>query len=129
MKGVRIVLEKGTRVPKWIRVQDERVSRGGAFQGDRTLPTLTIEGGEASFIPGGGVEVKMPGASKFWTAFPPRTVHEIHDLESGRIIKRNKLLCPQCGFILGIQTGTPDTPQEPAPFGCESCRHEWEQIA
>ena len=94
-KGVQILLEPGTRVPVWIRNQTLNVRLGRKRLNGRTVRSLKISEGEASFFPGGGVDVKMPGSGEFWGAFQPMKVLEIRDL-GGNVIKRNQYLCTEC---------------------------------
>ena len=127
-KGVKLLLESGTRVRKWIRYQTLNVEvHRGRLKG-RTIRFLTIRGGEASFIPGGGVQVKMPGSAESRCAFLPMKVLEIRDLR-GKLIKRNHHLCTECANLTGkvesykestIIAGLADM-----TFKCTLCGHQW----
>lgn len=127
--GIELLLEPGTRVPNWVRNQTLNIEIGREHLNGRTIRSLKIRKGEASFFPGGGVVVKMPGSDEFWVAFQPMKVLEIHDLK-GNLIKRNHYLCTECATLTGKMmedykpsdvSGLVD-----ANFKCTQCGHRWE---
>ncbi len=128
-KGVQILLEPGTRVPVWIRNQTLNVRLGRKRLNGRTVRSLKISEGEASFFPGGGVDVKMPGSGEFWGAFQPMKVLEIRDL-GGNVIKRNQYLCTECATLTGkMESHEPSTVvagRVDAIFKCTRCGYQWE---
>src|SRR3989344_4209645 len=128
-KGVQILLEPGTRVLDWIRNQTLNVELGRERLNGRTVRSLKIRKGEASFFPGGGVEVRMPGSAKFRVAFLPMKVLEIRDL-GGNLIKRNHYLCTECGTLPGkMESYEPSTVvagRVDAIFKCTQCGYRWE---
>ena len=67
--GVQLLLEPGPRVLNWVRNQTLNVKVGREQLNGRTVCSLKIRSGAASFFPSGGVEVKMPGSGEFWVAF------------------------------------------------------------
>ena len=127
--GVEILFELGTRVCDFIRRQDLNIKVSRQRFYNRQVRSLKIQGGEASFTPGGSVEVKMPGSSIFYVAFQPRKVLEIRDLK-GKVLKRNHHLCPKCCRITGGMVD--DKPNKKfhgrvdATFECTNCGNSWE---
>jgi hypothetical protein len=128
-KGIKLLLEPGTRVRDWIRYQTLNVRVRRERLKGRIIRSLEIRGGEASFFPGGGVEVKMPGSAEFRCAFQPMKVLEIHDLR-GKLIKRNHHLCTECATLTGkMESHKPSTViagRMDATFKCTQCGHQYE---
>jgi hypothetical protein len=126
--GIKLLLEPGTRVRDWVRFQTLNVEIGREQLNGRSVRFVKIRKGEASFFPGGGVEVKMPGSAEFRVAFQPRKVLEIRDLK-GNLIQRNRYFCTECATLTGkmesyeesIVAGRVD-----AKFRCGQCLHSWE---
>lgn len=129
VRGVCLTLEPGTRIPNWIRNQTLNVKIGNkrhAISG-RRLRFLEIKKGEASFCPGGGAEVKMPGSGNFWVAFQPLRVLEIADFEDGNM-KRNYFMCAKCGTLTGkIVSEKPSTVagRSDVVVRCTGCGFDW----
>ncbi|TAL49540.1 hypothetical protein EPN83_00120 [Patescibacteria group bacterium] len=126
--GIKLLVEPGTRVPKWVRNQTLNVEVGRESLNGRIVRSLKIRKGETSFFPGGGVVVKMPGSDEFWVAFQPMKVLEIRDLK-GNLIKRNHYLCTECATLTGkVENHKPSDVAGlvDADFKCTQCRHQWE---
>lgn len=127
-KGVKIYLVSGTRIPKWIKMQDLNVSVEKKKMGRGWIRILTIKGGEADFLPGGIVGVTMPGCSDFWTAFAPLKVLKITDLK-GKLIVSNHHLCEKCftntGGMIGEPRKTEIWAKYDADFQCSVCKNKW----
>lgn len=126
--GIKLLLEPGTRVRDWIRYQTLNVEIGRERFNGRSVRYIKIRKGEASFFPGGGVEVKMPGSAEFRVAFRPRKVLEIRDLK-GNLIKRNHYLCTECVTLTGkMGKYEPSTVagRVDANLKCTQCGHQWE---
>lgn len=125
-KGVRIYLPPGTRLPRWVRNQDKnieyerrRIGRGCYVY------VLSIRGGEAHFMPGGDVYVKMPGSSEYW-GFSQKVL-EIRDA-GNRLVKRNYYCCKKCmrltGAVKTSQVGTRPGYRN-VTMACEPCQRNW----
>jgi hypothetical protein len=126
--GIKLLVETGTRVPNWIRNQTLNVKVGRERLNGRTVRSLKIRKGEASFFPGGNVVVKMPGSDEFWGAFPPMKVLEIHDLK-GALIKRNHYLCTKCATLTGKMENHKPSDVNGLVDGlvkCTWCGYQWE---
>lgn len=126
--GVQLLLEPGTRVRNWVRNQTLNVKVGREQLNRRTVRSLKIRSGVASFFPSGGVEVKMPGSGEFWVAFQPMRVLEIRNLK-GNLIKRNYYLCTECATLTGkMENHKPSDVAGcvDADFKCTHCGHQWE---
>jgi len=126
--GVKLLLEPGTRVPNWVRNQTLNVEAGRERLNGRTIRSLKIRRGEASFFPGGGVVVKMPGSDEFWIAFQPMKVLEIRDLRSN-LVKRNHYLCTECVTLTGkMENYKPSdvSGHVDGNFKCTQCGYQWE---
>ena len=131
MKEVEIILEPGTRVPLWIRVQNLRVEIRNLKEGGKRVKSLLIRGGEAHFIPGGAIGVIVPGSSESRQAFDDKTVREIFFRNgdgNGEHI-RNHRLCPKCGALVGerVVTEPASTPGGRATtvMQCLDCSESW----
>lgn len=126
--GIKLLLEPGARVPNWIRNQTLNIEVGRERLNERPIRFLKIRKGEASFFPGGGVMVKMPGSDEFWDAFQPMKVLEIRDLKDD-LIKRNHYLCTECATLTGkMENYEPSTViagRMDANFKCTQCGHQW----
>lgn len=129
-KGVRLFLVPGTRIPIWIRVQDKNVEVSNLELGPNKankVRALSIRGGEASFIPGGQVVVRMPGSTKQIVSFNVDQILEIRD-GRGNLIKRNRYCCKQCMRITGevktSQAGT-NTGCRNVTMACAPCGRNW----
>ena len=131
-KGAKIYLVSGTRILKWIRMQDLNVTIKKRKMGKGCIRILTIKGGEADFYGGGGVGVTMPGCSGFWVAFAPLKVLKITDLK-GKIIESNYYFCDKCftntGKVIKSEkskdTGVWDFFDK--TFECSFCGNQWER--
>jgi hypothetical protein len=127
-KGVEILLVAGTRIPLWITNQSLNVKIGRKTVNGRRVRSLKIKKGEASFMGGGAVDVKMPGSREFIVAFPPLKVLEIRDLKEN-LLERNNFLCKRCFTITGrVLESTPSKEK----FGradfdiiCSECGNVW----
>ncbi|PIZ00814.1 hypothetical protein COY62_01010 [bacterium (Candidatus Howlettbacteria) CG_4_10_14_0_8_um_filter_40_9] len=130
-KGVKIFLEPGTRIPRWISSQDLNVTTGSEQYkaSSRKCRVLEIRGGEASFFSGGSVVVKMPWSDVFHGAFNEMRVFEIRNLEGNGLIQRNWHLCKECGRINGTMIRSVPSKAYPiyrdSTFGCSE-GHQWE---
>lgn len=127
-KGVEILLRYDTPVPVWISNQDLNVSGSMKTFGEEQVYSLRIKNGEAGFIPGGRVEVKMPGSRRFYVAFKELQVFEIRDLE-GKLLKRNYFLCEKCFTNTGKMSK--ESPSETygrtdVVMQCTECGNTWE---
>jgi len=128
--GIKLLLEPGTRVRDWIRFQTLNVEIGRKQVNGRDIRFVKIHNGEASFIPGGNVDVKMPGSSEFRVAFQPREVLEIRDLKED-LIERNHYLCTECFTLTGKRENTQDYDSSIIATGadnlfkCTQCGHQW----
>jgi len=130
-KGVLLYLEPGTRIRNWIRNQNLNVTVGRERVNGRLVRTLEIRGGNATFLPGGSVGIRMPGSDQLWVAFSSLKVLEIWDSRSGHLIKANHYLCPECYTLTGkVQSHKPSAAiagREDAVFICHHCQHRWQK--
>lgn len=115
--GIKLLLEPRTRIRNWIRNQTLNIEVGRERLNGRNIRFLKIRKGEASFVPGGYVIVKMPGSGEFWVAFMPWKVLEIRDLR-GNLIKRNHRLCIKCATLTGARL-------DDEVFECTQCGNQW----
>lgn len=126
--GVQLRLEPGTRIPIWIRNQSTNVEATRERVNGRTVRLLTIKGSGASFLPGGVVAVKMPGAGEFCVGFQSLKVLEILDLQ-GNLIKRNHHLCTECftntGEMIDSRPAAHGSRVD-ATFQCVQCGYQYE---
>jgi hypothetical protein len=106
-KGVKLLLAPGTKVPRWVTVQDLNVRTGWERLNGKRVRTVSIADGEAFFGPEGVVDVRVPGARSFLTAFAPLKVFEIRDLEGG-LLRRNYFFCEKCVANSGKIEGEPE---------------------
>ncbi|MDP2671871.1 MAG: hypothetical protein Q8P13_05475 [bacterium] len=120
-EGVKLLLEPGTRIRNWIRVQDLNIEVCNEERNGRNLRVLVVREGEASFIPGGWVAIRMPGSSEFWTAFAPLKVLEIRNL-NGPIHERNWHMCIKCSTLTGKAL---TQPVNEGKYGCTVCGYQW----
>ena len=128
-KGIKLLLEPGTRVRNWIRYQTLNVEIGQEQLNRRNIRFVKIRKGEALFFTGGSVGVKMPGSAEFILAFQPLKVLEIRDLKDN-LIKRNHYLCTECAALTGktesYEQSTVVAGSVDAKFRCGQCLHSWE---
>ena len=124
MNGVRIFLELGTRIPKWIRNQTLNTEVIKKVIKGRNIQVLTIKKGRASFGPGGGVGVVMPGSDQWWGAFREHEVLQIENIKD-KTIKPNYHLCPECftntGRMVDHKRSDRIAGREDATFKCAGC--------
>lgn len=93
--GVIIVLPKGATVPPFIPVGNDGIAVSeGMFEG-HAVTLLTIPGGDAEFIPGGQVAIRLRGKRNDIVAFQSDVVCVILD-STGITRERNRRLCPNC---------------------------------
>jgi len=126
--GIEVLFEPRTRVPLWVRSQTLDVELGPRELKGRRVRSLKISEGEALFLPGGAVGVKMPGSDEFWVAFEPMKVLEIRDL-NGKLIKRNHYLCTECATLTGKIESCKSSEvagHDDANFKCTQCKLQWE---
>ncbi len=129
ISGVKLVLEPGTRVPRWIRYQELNVETGRERLNGRAVRFLKIRKGQASFFVQGTVIVKMPGSKKMHGAFQPMRVLEIRDLKGNYLIKRNHYLCTGCATLTGKKVSHKSSERSgfvDVIFECSQCEHRWE---
>jgi hypothetical protein len=140
--GVILMLQSGFRLPLWIRNQDLNVKVETATIGPlkRRVRLVTIEGGQAYFLPTSQTLVKMPGSSKGlpltrfrWDGSSnTNKVLEIMKLD-GEILALNQDTCPVC---YSTSHRTVDrflvTPQDQSTgvryqvdLTCDECGHRW----
>lgn len=126
--GVEIILEAGVRIPNWIRNQTRNVKIGRKKIHGKNVRILRVRGAEAGFIPGGAVDLRMPGSDEFWVPFGPLKVLQIRDLKDN-LIKQNYLLCENCFTNTG-KVKSSKISSNPSLvdsiFQCTECGHEWE---
>lgn len=127
--GVKLLLEPRVRIPNWIRNQtlNVKVEVTRRYLRKRSTRVLAICGGEALFIPGGSVVVRMPGSDEYWVAFNPMTVLKILDFES-RPIAQNYYLCTECATLTGKVENHRQSEMvgwADADFRCTRCSHQW----
>ena len=127
-KGVEVIFLPKIRVPSWVRNQNLNVKIKKIQLNGRQVRSLEICNGEASFLPGGSVSVRMPGSDRFWVAFQPMTVIEIRDLE-GNVIEHNRYSCQSCGrFTVQVDSSSKSSESAgrlDANFSC-ICGNQWE---
>ena len=120
--GVKLYLELGARIRVWIRNQSLNVTLTREPLGRRNVRVLSIRGGDAGFLPGGRVGVKMPGSGEFWIAFPPMKVLEIRNLKTNSVIERNFYLCIVCGTLSGKSVVVGG---QVVGYECVTCNSVW----
>ena len=127
--GVRILLSPGVNVDQWI-LTSEGVSLNQDPNKDRGLPVLEVRKGDAGFIGGGSVDLRIGRQRVYRVGFQSDEVLEIQT-SNGELMKRNHRMCVECGRNTGRMinysisqevTGTVD-----ASFQCEqNPDHRWE---
>jgi hypothetical protein len=126
-EGVWIYLAQRVRIPVWILNQDKKVSVLVRWVGKRRFRILLIRGGEACFVPGGSVEVRMPNSTEFRVAFGKGKVFKTVDCAS-REERRNFLFCERClsntGQIVSSRPGLLGRPTD-VDVRCSECPNAW----
>lgn len=136
---VEILLEPGTRLPRWMfpfirgvpgRGIKPRMDIRRGELGGRRVRSLKIYGGDASFFVGGAVDILPPGHGNWVRAFEPMKVLSIRDSAKGTATN-NHYLCTQCQRLTGKKTGAhrPSSQvagREDTDFKCTKCGHEYE---
>ena len=126
MPGVRIYLATGVRIPAIIRVQDKKIEVRNVLTNGKRTRMVALRGGDATFLPGGIVGVKMPNSSSFWVAFKEKTVLEIRSWQN-RLKARNRYLCERCYALTGIcERETRVLEKDLHNFVCVDCGHSWD---
>ncbi len=128
MKGVNILLEPQSKIPLWIRAHDvtARVTKV-RDKGGRCFRRLRIEGGEAYFMMGGVVYVRMATMKEGRQAFGERLVLAIRGLETNALITRNHHRCPDCHYNWGeiLEQESGGTGKAATVFKCRQCARTW----
>lgn len=117
-------LAKGTRIPKWIRVQNLNISVSPVKNGKARQ--LKILRGRAGFLPGGSVGVVMPGSDQMYIAFGPKKVFLIAQTDG--LQAYNWYYCQKCvdntGEYIDSEEGTV-MGRRNLKMKCRVCNHEW----
>ena len=132
MPGVEILLIPGTRIPRWISVQDKNVTVIRKILNGQDVRSLRLKRGDAAFMPGGGIGVLVPYSSWHAMAFREDKVLEIRTL-GGKLLKRNYYMCKQCVRVSGKIQGKQKLSERAAgkletDFKCTNCGHGWQLL-
>ena len=127
--GVRVLLTTKAEIPDWILNSRAISLETEEIQG-RNLPVVKINNGDAEFIGGGSVALRIGRQKGYRVGFEPNSVLEIQTLE-GELIKRNHHMCVPCGANTGRMVSYSPSSEGvglvDATFQCErNPEHSWE---
>jgi len=111
--GIILLLEPGTKLPRWLTNKKSRVETGEELLGKRHVMFVEIAGGRALFRPGGRVEVTTSWSRKC-RLFEPGIVLDIQTIE------RNWHLCEDCGTLTG------KAERLSTKLTCSTCGKKWD---
>lgn len=123
--GVKLLLESETQIPDWMIMPNFEV--GDELLNGRSVCSLKVRRGEASFLPNGDVNLKMPRLDELGGPFLEMRVLEIRNLKDN-LIERSPLLCIECGTLTGRMNGC--YPNDDGVFftnfECKQCERQWD---
>lgn len=129
-RGVELLIEPGTSVRRLLRRNPSTCAHlRHCVLEKRMVRSLRLISGEATFLPCGSVQVKMPGANGFVRAFGPLEVLGIYNLK-GQLRVRNRHMCVDCVALTGRRHVNAFRPVrggvEESIFKCERCDAQWQ---
>jgi hypothetical protein len=129
-KGVIVHLQQGTYIPAWIK-DHPRVEVHSTTRNGTPIRSLSIRGGEAGFIPGGLVCVKMPRRRSWVVIFKPLAVLVIRNLH-GQELVRNHYFCGFCyrntGEVISRVPSNKDHGCDNVILQCSICGRQYSRV-
>jgi len=127
--GIRILLASGVRIPGWV-LGSLGVSVGIVELQGREVQAVDVRQGNAGFIGGGAVDLKIGRQKSSRVAFSSGSVLEIRTLDD-ELVERNHLMCPECvdltGKMISFLPSKEIAGREDVVFQCErNPEHKWE---
>lgn len=125
-KGVKLVLMPDAPILEQVLNQSRYVTREGGTFNDVEMTLLAIRNGDAGFIPGGSVSVRIPRFRKgqYIVAFDPHQVIEIQDM-MGNALRKNWDYCEMCKQMSGAIVGELVVPGRKPVHTCTICGLRW----